>query len=972
MLANILKMFFGSRHEREIKNVQPMVEKINEISKSYESLPEEEFLGHTDKFRARLENGETVEDILPEAYATVKEAARRLLGTKVNVLGHEITWDMVHYDVQLIGGIMLSKNAIAEMATGEGKTLVSTLPVYLHALTGRGVHVVTVNDYLAERDSIWMGHLYKYLGLTVGCILGNMPPNKRREIYNMDITYGTNNEFGFDYLRDNMCGSVKELVQREHYFAIVDEVDSVLIDEARTPLIISGPVSKSTHQYDAMNPYVKRIVDQQRKHITELLNKAEALLAEDPKSYEGFRLLLLVKRGAPKNKRFIKMMNIEGMQRNISRVESDFIREKKIHELDEELYFSIDEKINAIDLSDLGREYISPSDPNYFTLQEYGSVMADIENDSSLSELDRLQAKEKFQVEYSEKSERLHNISQLLKAYMLFEKDNEYVVDGGEVKIVDEFTGRIMDGRRYSDGLHQAIEAKENVIIERETQTMATITLQNYFRMYERLAGMTGTAETESVEFFEIYKLDTYVIPTNKPIARKDKNDLIFKTKRERYNAVAEKIAEISATGQPVLVGTTSVEESELLSRMLKRVGIAHNVLNAKHHEREAEIITNAGQRGAVTISTSMAGRGTDIKLGADIKNMGLNVIGTGRHESRRIDRQLRGRSGRQGDPGQSQIYLSLEDELMRLFNSDRIASVMDRLGAEEGEVITHPLITRQIEAAQKRVEMQNYAIRKRLLEYDDVMNTQRKVIYERRMRALKNANLDELISEIMDQFIVATIENFSDGGQGEPADWLLEEIFTKLGEVLLIDLKLKDELMDLEYNAFIDRVKEEAKYILDLKIKLVGRERFEEFERFVVLSATDDYWKDHLYEMDALRENSQMEAMGKQKDPLVIYKSSAFEMFAKLLDSMDEQILRLIWHVEIESSQSQYTGQDTAQLETSHASMSAYDDSGSDIQEAGRRTRVQTVVREEPKVGRNDPCPCGSGKKYKQCHGKQ
>lgn len=972
MLANILKIFFGSRHEREIKKTQPLVEQINELAKSYENLPEDEFLTHTDKFKARLAEGETIEDILPEAYATVKEAARRLVGTKVNILGHELEWDMVHYDVQLIGGVMLARNAIAEMATGEGKTLVSTLPVYLHALTGRGVHVVTVNDYLAERDSIWMGHLYKYLGLSVGCILGNMPPNKRRDIYNLDITYGTNNEFGFDYLRDNMCGSVKDLVQREHYFAIVDEVDSVLIDEARTPLIISGPVSKSTHQYDEMNPYVKRIVDRQRKHITELLDKAEKLFEEDPKSYDAFRLLLLVKRGAPKNKRFIKMMNIEGMQRNVSKVESDFIREKKVHELDEELYFAIDEKINSIDLSDMGREYISPNDPDYFTLQEYGSVMADIENNASLSELEKLQEKEKFQSDYSEKSERLHNISQLLKAYMLFEKENEYIVDNGEVKIVDEFTGRIMDGRRYSDGLHQAIEAKEGVKIERETQTMATITLQNYFRMYERLAGMTGTAETESVEFYEIYKLDTYVIPTNKPIARKDKNDLIYKTKRERYNAVVDRIVELNGTGQPVLIGTTSVEESELLSRMLKRTGTPHNVLNAKHHEREAEIVTNAGQRGAVTISTSMAGRGTDIKLGADVKEMGLNVIGTGRHESRRIDRQLRGRSGRQGDPGQSQIFLSLEDELMRLFNSDRIASVMDRLGAEEGEVITHPLITRQIEAAQKRVETQNYSIRKRLLEYDDVMNTQRKVIYERRMKALKNANLDELISEVMDQFVVATIENFSAGGQGDPADWMLEEIFNKLGEVLLIDLKLKDELMNLDYDAFIDRIKEEAKHILDLKINLVGKERFEEFERFVVLSVTDDYWKDHLYEMDALRENSQMEAMGKQKDPLVIYKSSAFEMFTKLLDSMDEQILRLIWHVEIESSGAEYRGQDTSEMQTTHESMSGYGGE-SDIQRAGQQSRkVQTVVREEPKVGRNDACPCGSGKKYKQCHGKQ
>ena len=969
MIGNLITKLFGSTHDRYIKKLIPTVEKINEISESYKSLSEEEFLQNTPKFKERIANGESLEDILPEAYATVKEASRRLCGTKVNVLGQELEWNMVHYDVQLIGGIVLANNSIAEMATGEGKTLVGTLPVYLHALAGKGVHVVTVNDYLAERDSVWMGHLYGYLGLSVGCILNNMRPSQRQEHYGRDITYGTNNEFGFDYLRDNMCGDVSELVQRDHFFAIVDEVDSVLIDEARTPLIISGPVSHSTHQYDKMQPFVRKVVEKQRDHVSEILKKAEALLKEDPNSYEGARQLLLVKRGAPKNKKLMKMLNQEGFVKAVQRVESDYIRDKKLHVLDEELYFAIDEKSNSVDLSDLGHEYLSPEDPDYFVLDDYGTGINAIDANRSLSDEEKIVKKEEFQEVYAEKSERLHNIHQLLKAYMLFEKDVDYVVQDNQVMIVDEHTGRIMDGRRYSDGPHQALEAKEGVKIERETQTMATVTLQNYFRMYDKLAGMTGTAETESLEFFEIYNLETIVIPTNKPIARDDKNDLIYKTKREKYTAIIDRIQERHSKGQPILVGTTSVDESELVSRMLKRAGIPHNVLNAKQHAREADIVRDAGKKGAVTIATNMAGRGTDIKLGEGVKELGgLYVIGTGRNEARRIDRQLRGRSGRQGDPGASEFFLSLEDELLRLFGLDRMANVMDRLGTEEGEVITHPLVTRQIERAQKNMETQHFGVRKRLIEYDNVMNIQRNVIYDRRRHALKNEAVHSMIEEILDTFIANTVDNFSAGGQGIAAGWMLNEIYEKFSDVLLISRDPDKDIDTMQRDEFIAYIKEEAMKIMEYKINLVSKERFEPFERYVILSVTDEYWKDHLYEMDALRENTQIEAMGKQKDPLLIYKTSAFEVFERLLDSLDEQILRLIWHVKIESEPQEYHA-DTSGYSEQHASADKYEDS--DITKAAKQSRPKTVVREEPKVGRNEPCPCGSGKKYKQCHGK-
>jgi preprotein translocase subunit SecA len=787
MFASLITKIFGSKHERDLKKIHPLVQVINEYYEKFRSLPEEELKAKTDEFKERLRKEEGLDDILPEAFAVVKIACERHKGKSWNVVGHALDWDMVPYDVQLIGGIVLHEGKIAEMATGEGKTLVAVLPTYLNALEEKGVHVVTVNDYLAQRDAEWMGEIYRYLGLTVGIILNEMTPEQRREAYNCDITYGTNNEFGFDYLRDNMAGSVDDIVQiRGHNYAIIDEVDNILVDEARTPLIISGPVSVSTHQYGEMKPLVDKLVSKQYKMVTKLISDGEALL-EEGKEMEAGEKFLIADKGAPKHKRLQKIYQEPSNKKLVRDVENIYLRDKGQNKASEEkyfgeLYFTVDEKNHIIDLTENGRNEIAPNNPEMFLIPDMGDGIARIESDSSLSPEEKIEKKAELHQTFSERSERLQNISQLLRAYSLYEKDVEYVVTDGKVMIVDEFTGRIMHGRRYSDGLHQAIEAKENVKIERETQTLATVTLQNYFRMYDKLAGMTGTAETEAGEFWEIYKLDVMVIPTNEPIRRIDYNDLIFRTKREKYNAVIDEIEGMNKRGRPVLVGTISVEVSETLSRMLKRRGIKHNVLNAKYHQHEAEIVKNAGQPGAVTIATNMAGRGTDIKLarqivkcseGCYLKNhnaeppddldlkqcesnmpCGLHIIGTGRHEARRIDRQLRGRSGRQGDPGSSRFFLSLEDDLMRLFGSDRIANVMNRMGAEDGEVIVHPLITKSIEKAQKRVESQNFAIRKRLLEYDNVMNQQREVIYHRRTIALKGEDPRQDVLDTLDEFV--------------------------------------------------------------------------------------------------------------------------------------------------------------------------------------------------------------------------
>ncbi|PJA29422.1 MAG: preprotein translocase subunit SecA [candidate division Zixibacteria bacterium CG_4_9_14_3_um_filter_46_8] len=755
---NIITKIFGSKHDRDVKKVLPIIEEINRYYDEYETLSDDQIKGKTDEFRKRLSDGESLDDILPEAFAVVKQTCKRLCGKSWDVCGIEITWDMVPYDVQLIGGIVLHEGKITEMATGEGKTLVATFPIYLNALKGLGVHIITVNDYLAKRDSEWMGEIYKFLGLTVGCIQNEMDPPSRKEMYRCDLTYGTNSEFGFDYLRDNMAQRPEDRVQRGFNFAIVDEVDSVLIDEARTPLIISGPVSVSTHRFKEMKPLVDKLVRKQAALVNQSIAEAEKLLEEN-KEYEAGIKLLGAQRGAPKNKRLLKLYKEQGTKKLVSRVELDYLRDKRIYEIDEQLYFAMDEKEHSINLTERGIGEMDPKDQQLFVIPDITEGLSEIEADSQTSEQEKIKKKEELYQLHAERSEKNHNINQLLRAYALYERDVEYVVQDGKVFIVDEFTGRLMPGRRYSDGLHQAIEAKEGVEIERETQTLATITLQNYFRMYNKLAGMTGTAETEAEEFYKIYKLDVTCIPTNEPVRRIDYDDYVYRTKREKYNAIIDEIVAKYNEGRPVLVGTVSVEVSETLSRMLKRKGVAHSVLNAKYHQQEAEIVAKAGRKGAVTIATNMAGRGTDIKLDSSVvkspnckmvtepeanscpyydkceKNVpcGLHIIGTERHESRRIDRQLRGRAGRQGDPGSSRFFLSLEDDLMRLFGSDRISTIMDKLGIQEGEVIQHSMVTSAIGRAQKRVELQNFSIRKHLLEYDDVMNQQREVVYSLR-----------------------------------------------------------------------------------------------------------------------------------------------------------------------------------------------------------------------------------------------
>jgi len=938
----------------------------------------------------------------------VKEACRRHVGKSWNVVGHDLLWEMVPYDVQLIGGIVLHQSQIAEMATGEGKTLAAVLPVYLNALPAKGVHVVTVNDYLAKRDAEWMGQIYKYLGLTVGVILNEMTPEQRREAYNCDITYGTNNEFGFDYLRDNMAGSVDDIVQtRGHHYGIIDEVDNILVDEARTPLIISGPVSVSTHKYGELQPLVERLVAKQHKLVTSIIAEGEKLL-EDDKDMEAGEKFLVAEKGAPKHRRLQKLYQEPANKKLVREVENAYLRDKGQSKASEEsyfgeLYFMIDEKNHIIDLTETGRTELSPNDPELFLIPDMGEGVAKIDDDPNLTDEEKIEKKAELHEVFGERSEKVQNISQLLRAYALYEKDVEYVVTEGKVLIVDEFTGRVMHGRRYSDGLHQAIEAKENVKIERETQTLATITLQNYFRMYDKLAGMTGTAETEAGEFWEIYKLDVIVIPTNEPIRRMDYNDLIYRTKREKYNAVIDEIERMNKGGRPVLVGTITVEVSETLSRMLKRRGIKHNVLNAKYHQQEAEIVKNAGQPGAVTIATNMAGRGTDIKLAnqivqcqegcyllrsdatppedIDVKECeanvpcGLHIIGTERHEARRIDRQLRGRSGRQGDPGSSRFFLCLEDDLMRLFGSERIATVMNRLGAEDGEVIVHPLITKSIEKAQKRVETQNFAIRKRLLEYDNVMNQQREVIYQRRAIALKGEEPKQEVMDILDDYIQNQIDQFVQP-KAHPEDWEIDALLDSIGLVLPLDVtRIKDQLYSLSRDDLAEMIHSMAMEIYDLKEKRVGDERMRIFERFLILRIIDDEWKDHLYEMDMLKEGIHLRAYG-QKDPLMEYKRESYLMFENLISRIDEKTLNILWKFQVqEDPEEQRRRRPSQRLRTVHenaVNLGYASSEESDIQRASReRSDKQQPVRlAEEKVGRNDPCPCGSGKKYKKCCG--
>jgi len=1011
MFGNFLTKIFGSKYERDYKRMGPIVEEINRHFGEYAKFTDAELQAKTPEFKKRLTEGETVDDLLPETFATVKDACRRLLGKKWPVVAIETTWDMVPFDVQLMGGIVLHEGKIAEMATGEGKTLVATLPMYLNALEGKGVHLVTVNDYLARRDSEWMGEIYKFLGLTVGCIQTLMEPAERRNQYNCDITYGTNNEFGFDYLRDNMAVRVEDKVQRVHHYAIVDEVDSVLVDEARTPLIISGAVEHSTQRYSEMKAPVERAVHDQILLVNKTLAEAEELL-KDNKQREALVKLLQVQRGASKNKRFMKLLNEDpGLKKEISRLEAEYIRDKRLYEIDEELFFAIDEKNHTVDLTEKGRKAVSPRDPDMFVLPDLAEGHTAIDADPVWSPTEKLKKKQELEALYAERSERVQNAGQLLRAYSLFEKDVEYVVTDGKVLIVDEFTGRLMPGRRYSDGLHQALEAKEGVAIERETQTLATITIQNYFRMYKKLAGMTGTAETEATEFFQIYKLDVTVIPTNKPVRRFDYHDLVYRTTREKYNAVIEEIARCHEAGRPILVGTVSVEASETLSRMLQRRGIKHTVLNAKYHQKEAEIVAYAGQKGAVTIATNMAGRGTDIKLGPGVVKdrhcdlieedetgqrcpfhkelkceesvpCGLHIIGTERHEARRIDRQLRGRCGRQGDPGSSRFYLSLEDDLMRLFGSERIAAVMDKMGAEEGEVIEHPLVTKSIQRAQKRVEERNFDIRKHLLDYDDVMNKQREVVYVLRNQVLEKEDVSEKLWEMIGDLAGEIAERHTEGNKYSE-NWNWDGIKSDVRQAFAVEFDIpQDQWQGLLPEDLADEIVKAARAHHARREELFTPEIMRKLEKMVMLQVIDERWRDHLYSMDLMKEGIGLRAYG-QKDPLLEYKEESFKMFMELTSHMNLEIAQLLFRAQI-SGVPEPVKPAVQRIAAFKPEMAAPEAAPREATPEPRKRRVASgpapeeeegprlqPVRSGPKVGRNDPCPCGSGKKYKKCHGK-
>ncbi len=1107
MIGFISKLFGGNKSEKDIKSIMPRVEQINQFVAAFTSISNDDLRAKTSEFKQRIKDHlremdtsiadlgkkaeelpfsdisgkdtiyieidelkkkrddlieEVLESILPEAFAVVKETARRfkentqiittandrdralsvtkdyvkiegdhaIYSNSWTAAGGAITWNMVHYDVQLIGGAVLHDGKIAEMATGEGKTLVSTLPAYLNALAGEGVHIVTVNDYLARRDSEWNGPIFEWLGISVDCIDKHEPNSEaRRKAYMADITYGTNNEFGFDYLRDNMVHSPDEMVQRKHHYAMVDEVDSVLIDDARTPLIISGPVAKGDdQQYHILKSRVERLVEAQKKVTNQFLNEAKKKFAEnndDPK--DGGLALMRAHRGLPKTGALIKFLSEPGIRVKLQKSENYYLadQQKEMPKVDSELFFSIDEKNNSVDLTDKGIHTITREgeDPEFFVLPDIGIKLADIEK-SELSAEEKFQQKEALLNEYAIKADRIHTVQQLLKAYTLFDKDVEYVVLDGQVKIVDEQTGRILDGRRYSDGLHQAIEAKENVKIEAATQTYATVTLQNYFRMYHKLAGMTGTAETEAAELWDIYKLDVVTIPTNVNVIRKDSQDLVYKTKREKYKAVIEDIEKLRAEGRPSLVGTTSVEVSELLSKMLSVKKIPHNVLNAKQHAREAQVVAEAGLTGAVTIATNMAGRGTDIKLGPGVKDAGgLAIIGTERHESRRVDRQLRGRSGRQGDPGTTQFYSALEDDLMRMFGSERIASLMDKMGYKEGEVIQHSMVTKSIERAQKKVEENNFGIRKRLLEYDDVMNKQRNVVYKKRNHALFGdrlaLDLDNAFysvaegmmgsyrdAEDFEGFKVAVILNFGvdtsiteEEFLKDSMDQLVEKLYgegtlnyeRKMAEVQKDAVPVFKNIL-LNQGRHIENVVvpfTDGKKVINVLANLQktldtqGRELMNAVERQITLSIIDDAWKEHLRAMDDLKQSVQT-AYLEQKDPLVIYKMEAFELFRAMDSNMNKDIVSFLCHCSIPVEQ-QTPIREGHEKKTDMSKMKVRKDElvaagagtgpvmegGGDYYDPSENVK-QEPIKVGPKVGRNDPCPCGSGKKYKQCHGKE
>jgi preprotein translocase subunit SecA len=1107
----LLKSLFGSKIEKDLKEITPIIEDINAIYATLSGLSNDELRAKSNELRQRIaariapaesriaelklqaeaanpsdlqlketiyeeidqltkqsdkDLEEVLAELLPEAFAVVKETARRLKENKElevtatdhdrematrknnvriegdkaywanswNAAGNPVTWDMVHYDVQLIGGIALHRGKVAEMTTGEGKTLVATLPVFLNALAGRGVHLVTVNDYLAKRDSEWNAPLFEFHGMVVDCIDKHQPnSDERRKAYRADITYGTNNEFGFDYLRDNMAVRPEHLVQRKHHFAIVDEVDSVLIDEARTPLIISGPTPRGDQQdFDLYKPKVQQLYNAQRALVTELLAEAKKRLtnlnngASKEDLNEGGMALLRAYRGLPKTKALIKFLSEEGVKQHLLKTEAYYLQnnQQEMWKIDQELYFVIDEKNNQVELAEKGLELISKNVENesFFIIPDVGSEMATIENSGASAE-EKLSKKQELLRDYSEKSQRIHTINQLLKAYALFELDVDYVIMENKVKIVDEQTGRIMEGRRYSDGLHQAIEAKENVKVEAATQTYATVTLQNYFRMYHKLAGMTGTAETEAQELWDIYKLDVMIIPTNRPIQRKDIEDLVYRTKREKYQAVIEEIVKLRDSGRPVLVGTTTVEVSELLSKMLKMRNIDHQVLNAKMHQREAEVVALAGLAGTVTIATNMAGRGTDIKLGPGVKEAGgLAIVGTERHDSRRVDRQLRGRSGRQGDPGSSQFFVSLEDDLMRLFVSDRTAKIMDRLGLKEGEVIQHSMITRSIERAQKKVEENNFGIRKRLLEYDDVMNAQREVIYKRRRHALfgervkldianmfydlvENAVLSYHPDKNYEGFELAVIGTFGIAPPFSADEFMTskpDELVAKLYDASVANYAKKGEHMGqmawpVIKNVFEDTANNYENIVIPFSdgkknLQIVGnlKELYESqcsklqdyVEKNVTLALIDNEWKEHLRNMDDLRKNVQF-ATHEQKDPLLIYKFESYELFKKMIHKINSEVASFLIKCTIPQEQRPVQAAVPGRVQQAPQNVQTQKAGVQNLNEqmetqrqvasgnyGGQRPPVTQPVKVDPKVGRNDPCPCGSGKKYKQCHG--
>ena len=993
-MANwIMKLIMGNRNKRVIRRLRPLVAKINAQEELYQKLSDDEIKAKTAEFKERLAKGETLDDLMIEAFAVIKNVCRRLCGQSWEVCGSQYVWNMIPYDVQILGGIVLHRGAISEMATGEGKTLVSIMPIYLNALTGKGVHVVTVNDYLARRDSQWNKGVFDFLGITIGCIQNQMDPAERRIQYNCDVTYGTNSEFGFDYLRDNgMAMRKEEMVQRGHQYAIIDEVDSILIDEARTPLIISGPVGVSREDnYQEIKGLVQTLVSKQQILCNDMLHEARELLktGDENDRYRAGRLMYIVRRGNPKNHQLTKMMEDPANHKLLDKIHADLIadmKRKEMHKITEDLYFAMDEKSNEVFLTDKGLATLSPEDQSKFILPDPVEETMKIDEDEGLTAEEKVAAKEAFQRVYHDTSERLHNLSQLMRAYVLFEKDVNYVVQEGKVLIVDEFTGRVMPGRRYSDGLHSALEAKENVKIEGESQTYATITIQNYFRLYKKLAGMTGTAETEAEEFQQIYGLDVVSIPTNKPVQRKDLNDVVYKTRREKYNAVIRDISRCYEKGQPVLVGTVTVDQSEVLSRMLQRLKIPHSVLNAKYHEREAEIVAQAGQKGSVTIATNMAGRGTDIKLGPGVPELGgLHIIGTERHESRRIDRQLRGRSGRQGDPGSSRFYVSLEYDLMRLFGSDKIATLMEKMGMQENEELQHPLLNKSIETAQKRVEQRNFGIRKHTLEFDDVMNKQRAVIYEFRTHLLMTDDIREDAMQFLDDAAGNIVDDFmaAQGEFKEVTNSMVNQFIAKVLTLFPVNL-VRDDVAKLMKNP-----SELQHYLRDAvwaayrrKIQIEGEENVSKLEHIVFLMTIDKFWKDHLYEMDGLRESVYLRSYG-QKDPLLEYKKEAHAIFTTMMESLAGEVAKSLFNLTtvrdpqslMDPSNATYSYNDVSD-NTSSSSKMQISDEGMHMSDvaysgAGGALKQKTVVRTQPKVGRNDPCPCGSGKKYKNCCGK-